>query len=164
MTTGGQAVVCPPLPRTVDDCRDFPCILRDPAAGPILETSHRMRYPANHFLQALLVTIVLVVVAGCATKKIDNVLADPMRYRDKQVQISGEVVDSYSLLGRGVYRVRDNTGQLWILSDTGVPRDGARVKVKGTIREPFNLGGLGANLPAGVGGAVMMVEDSHSVR
>jgi hypothetical protein len=107
---------------------------------------------------------VAFAAAGCATKSIDRVLADPMRYRDRQVQIVGQVVDSYSLLGRGVYRVRDDSGQLWVLSDRGVPRDGARVKVKGTIREPFNLGGLGANLPAGVGGAVMMVEDSHTVR
>ena len=107
---------------------------------------------------------VALSAAACATKSIDRVLADPTRYRDRQVQIAGEVVDSYSLLGRGVYRVRDNSGQLWVLSERGVPRDGARVKVKGTIREPFNLGGLGANLPAGVGGAVMMVEDSHIVR
>lgn len=111
-----------------------------------------------------LLIVVALTAAGCATKSIDRVLADPTRYRDRQVQIAGEVVDSYSLLGRGVYRVRDGSGQLWVLSDGGVPRDGARVKVKGTIREPFNLGGLGANLPAGVGGAVMMVEDSHSVR
>ena len=108
--------------------------------------------------------LVALTAAGCATKSIDHVLADPTRYRDRQVQISGEVVDSYALLGRGAYRVRDGSGQLWVLSDRGVPRDGARVKVKGTIREPFNLGGLGANLPAGVGGSVMMVEDSHSVR
>lgn len=114
-------------------------------------------------LVALLCAVALSA-AACATKSIDRVLADPSRYRDRQVQISGEVVDSYSLLGRGVYRVRDKSGQLWVLSERGVPRDGARVKVKGTIREPFNLGGLGANLPAGVGGAVMLVEDSHSVR
>ena len=120
---------------------------------------HRMISAASGLL-----IVVALTAAGCATKSIDKVLADPMRYRDRQVQIAGEVVDSYSLLGRGVYRVRDSSGQLWVLSDVGVPRDGARVKVKGTIREPFNLGGLGANLPAGVGGAVMMVEDSHSVR
>ena len=105
-----------------------------------------------------------MTAAGCATKSINSVLADPSRYRDREVQVSGEVVDSYALLGRGVYRVRDDSGQLWVMSDRGVPRNGARVKVKGTIREPFNLGVLGANLPAGVGGAVMMVETSHSVR
>jgi hypothetical protein len=122
-----------------------------------------MRHRTKLVAQAVLCAVALSA-AACATKSIDRVLADPMRYRDRQVQISGEVVDSYSLLGRGVYRVRDNSGQLWVLSQRGVPRDGARVKVKGTVREPFNLGGLGANLPAGVGGAVMLVEDSHSVR
>ena len=120
---------------------------------------HRTKLVALGVLLAVSLT-----ATGCATKSIDRVLADPTRYRDRQVQIAGEVVDSYSVLGRGVYRVRDDTGQLWILSDRGTPRDGARVKVKGTIREPFNLGGLGANLHAGVGGAVMMVEDSHTVR
>jgi hypothetical protein len=111
----------------------------------------------------LLLTLALAA-AGCATRSIDSVLTDPARYRDRPVQIAGEVTDSYALLGRGVYRVRDGSGQLWVLSDRGVPRDGARVTVKGTIREAFNLGSLGANLPAGVGGAVMMVEDSHSVK
>jgi hypothetical protein len=115
------------------------------------------------YLRAVVVVAALGS-AACATKSIDRVLADPQRYRDRTVQISGEVMDSYALLGRGVYRVRDDSGQLWIVSDRGVPRTGARVRVKGTIREPFNLGGLGANLPAGVGGAVMMIEDSHSVR
>jgi hypothetical protein len=122
-----------------------------------------MRNRARRALQAAFLVAALAA-AGCATKSINSVLADPARYRDRQVQISGEVVDSYSVLGRGFYRVRDGSGQLWVMSDRGVPRDGAQVKVKGTIREPFNLGGLGANLPAGVGGAVMMVEASHTVR
>jgi hypothetical protein len=122
-----------------------------------------MRHPSRRSLQAVVLALALAA-AGCATKSIDRVLADPTRYRDRQVQISGEVVDSYSVLGRGFYRVRDDSGQLWVMSDRGVPRDGARVKVKGTIREPFNLGGLGSNLPAGLGGAVMMVEASHTVR
>ena len=121
-----------------------------------------MRSPSKRSLQAVVLGVALAAT-GCATKSIHDVLADPSRYRDRQVQIAGDVVDSYSLLGRGVYRVRDSSGQLWVLSERGVPRDGARVKVKGTIREAVNLGGLG-NLPAGVGGGVMMVEDSHSVR
>ena len=125
-----------------------------------------MRHGTKTMARIVLLGVLVagLTTAGCATRSIDRVLADPSRYRDREVQVAGEVVDSYALLGRGVYRVRDNSGQLWVLSDRGVPRTGARVKVKGTIREPFNLGGLGANLPAGVGGAVMMVETSHTVR
>ncbi len=106
--------------------------------------------------------ITLVASAACATS-INHVLADPSRYRNRQVKISGEVADSYSVADRGVYRVRDGSGQLWIVSEHGVPRNGARVSVKGTIREGFNLGALGnrINLPPGVGAGLMMVEQSH---
>jgi hypothetical protein len=110
-----------------------------------------------------LIVLCALSAAGCATKSIDQVLADPLRYRDRDVQIAGAVVDSYSVLGRGIYRVRDDSGQLWVVSDRGVPRNGTRVKVRGTIREPFSLGALGANLPAGAGG-VLMVESSHNAR
>ena len=122
-----------------------------------------MRHQPVRAIQVLLLAA-LFVASGCATKSISKVLADPTQYRDREVQISGEVVDSYSVLGRGFYRVRDNSGQLWVMADSGVPRDGARVKVKGTIREAFNVGGLGEKLPGGLGSAVMMLEASHTVR
>lgn len=113
---------------------------------------------------AALATAVVALVgsAACATS-INSVLADPSRYRNREVKISGEVADSYSLAERGVFRVRDGSGQLWVVSEHGVPRNGARVSVKGTIREGFNLGALGnrINLPPGVSAGLMMVEKSH---
>ena len=50
-----------------------------------------------------------------------------------------------------------------MVSDRGVPRKGAQVTVKGTIREGFNLGTLGdrINLPAGIGSGLVMMESSH---
>jgi hypothetical protein len=49
-----------------------------------------------------------------------------------------------------------------VVSDRGTPRKGARVTVKGTIREGFNLGSLGdqINLP-GVGVGLVLMESSH---
>jgi hypothetical protein len=103
---------------------------------------------------------------ACATRTINQVLADPGRYRNKEVKLSGSVVDSYSLVGRGAYRLDDRTGQLWIVSDRGVPRQGARVSVKGTVREGFDLGSLGGriNLPAGLGSGIVMLESSHKAQ
>ncbi len=112
----------------------------------------------------VLIVILMTAAAACATRTISSVLADPSRYRDREVQIAGDVVDSYGLLGRGVYRVRDGSGQMWVMSNEGVPRTGARVKVKGTVREAFSLGPLGAGLPKDVGGGVMLIESSHDVR
>lgn len=105
-----------------------------------------------------------VVSTACATK-INTVLADPSRYRTRDVTVSGTVVESFSLAERGAYMIDDGTGQLWIVVNRGTPRKGARVKVKGTVREGFNLGSLGdlIKLP-GVGSGLVLVESSREAR
>ena len=76
------------------------------------------------------------------------------------------VLDRYSLTNRGAYLIDDQSGKLWVVSDRGVPRKGARVTVKGTIREGFNLGTLGdrISLPAGIGSGLVMMESSHNAK
>ena len=101
--------------------------------------------------------------AGCAGKTIQHVLADPSKYRDRDVTISGNVIDSYSLAGQGAYHVEDKTGRIWVVSTHGVPRKGAEVKTTGTIREAFNLGALG-NLIKLPSGGVILMEREHTVR
>ena len=103
------------------------------------------------------------IAAGCGGKSINHVLSDPSRYRNEEVTISGRVIDSYSIVGRGAYHVEDGSGRLWVVSDHGVPRNGARVSVTGTIREGINLGALGDRLRLPSGG-VVMVEREHKVR
>ena len=114
-------------------------------------------------IAALAILAVSTLVSACASRTISQVLADPSRYRNREVKLSGAVVDSYSLANRGAYRIDDNTGQLWVVSETGTPRKGARVTVNGTIREGFNLGSLGdrINLPPGVGQGLVLMESSH---
>ena len=104
--------------------------------------------------------------AACAARTVNQVLADPSRYRDREVRLSGAVVDSYSLVDRGAYRIDDGTGQLWVVSDKGVPRTSARVTVTGTIREGFNVGSLGGRLkvPLGLGSGLVLIESSHKAK
>ena len=111
-----------------------------------------------------LIAAVAITAGACATKTIGSVLADPSKYRNREVQIAGDVVDSYGVLGRGVYRVRDGSGELWVMSNEGVPRTGSRVKVRGTVRDAFSLGPLGGGIPSEAGGGVLLVESSHDVR
>lgn len=101
---------------------------------------------------------------SCASVTINKVLADPGRYRDQDVTVSGEVSDSFSVMSRGAYRLKDASGQLWVVSEQGVPRNGAQVVVKGKIREGFNLSGFGDRLPAGLGSGLVLVESSHWAR
>ena len=47
----------------------------------------------------------------------------------------------------------------------GTPRKGARVTVKGTIREGFNLGSLGDQIKLpGIGVGLVLVESSHTAK
>lgn len=104
--------------------------------------------------------------SACATRTINHVLADPGRYRNKTVKLQGSVVDSYSLLNNGAYQIDDTTGRLWIVSNVGVPRRGARVTVRGRVQEGFNLGGLGdrLKLPPAISQGVVLMEQSHKAR
>jgi len=114
-------------------------------------------------LRAVLLSAVLAVVAsGCATS-IRQVMADPSHYRNREVKVSGHVADSYSIVGRGAYRLEDDSGQLWVVSDRGVPRKGAHVTVRGTIREGFDLGGLQDRIRLPIGG-VVLIETEHHVK
>ena len=111
-------------------------------------------------------SVTALVSAACAARTVNQVIADPSRYRNREVKLSGTVVDSYSLVNRGAYRIDDGTGQLWVVSDKGVPRTSARVTVTGTIREGFNLGSLGGriDLPQGIGSGLVLMESSHKAK
>jgi hypothetical protein len=115
-------------------------------------------------LGSLVLLEVVLTSAACAPVTINKVLADPSRYRDRQVSVSGEVIDSFSVASRGAYRLKDGSGELWVVSEQGVPRTGAQVKVTGRIREGYNLGALGAKLPAGLGTGLVLVESSHRAK
>jgi hypothetical protein len=120
-----------------------------------------MRQPSRRTTLAL-AFITLLGSTACATS-INRVLADPAHYRNREVKISGRVADSYSVVDHGFFQVQDGTGQLWVASGRGVPRTGARVSVRGTIRDGFNLGALDnrINLPADIASGLIMMEISH---
>jgi hypothetical protein len=125
-----------------------------------------MRHTLCRGVVAAALSVSALASAACASRTVNQVLADPSRYRDREVQLSGAVVDSYSFVNRGAYRIDDGTGQLWVVSDKGVPRTSARVTVKGTIREGFNLGSLGGriNVPQGIGSGLVLMESSHKAK
>ncbi len=116
---------------------------------------------------ALVVVLAGALLSGaCAARSINQVLADPGRYRDKEVKLSGAVVDSYSVVGNGAYQIEDKTGKLWVVSNRGVPRKGAQVNVKGTVREGFSLGSVGdkLKLPPAASAGVVLMETSHTAK
>ena len=81
-------------------------------------------------------------LAGCASvTPIRQLLDDPSEYDGKTVRVEGEVKESAGGLGLGAYQVRDQTGTLTVVSETGgPPRSGSKVGVKGRFEALITLG------------------------
>ena len=92
---------------------------------------------------ALLLILGTLLLAACPTRtSIGKITRDPGRYAGREVAIGGRVSNSFGALGTGVYQVDDGTGQIWVYSQRyGVPGDGAKVGIKGTVSQGFSFGG-----------------------
>jgi hypothetical protein len=113
----------------------------------------------------LFVVVVLgLVMAGCEQTTINQIKADPGRYANKEVTIAGEVVNSYSVIGTGGYELDDGTGKLLIIAKSGAPRKGAKVVVKGNIKDGYDMGALIKVLPDIFKSGLVMIESSHKAR
>jgi hypothetical protein len=122
----------------------------------------RQRQHRKYALLVMLLTWAFLM-AGCEQKTINEIKADPSRYANRDVTVVGNVTRSFSVLGRGAYEIDDGTGRLWVVSESGVPREGARVGVKGKIRDGFNLGSF-VKLPEQISSGMVLIESSHKAR
>ncbi len=87
------------------------------------------------------------VLAGCndhGVDKLSSITGNPSAYTNKDVTVAGEVTKVYELpLGIAdvaAYRISDGTGQAWVLSRAGAPREGDKVGLKGTVRPEGRIG------------------------
>ena len=113
-----------------------------------------------------LVLMLALAAAGCGAITINKVLADPGKYRNDNVTLPGTVTESASVLGRGAYRITDGDQSLWVITNGGAPRKGARVSVTGRVQEGYDLGFLGnvIKLPGSLQSGVVLIESSHKAR
>jgi len=104
-----------------------------------------MKNMKKHAKLALLAAVagVVLLLAGCPQQvSIGDITRDPGAYMNKEVTVVGTVNNSYGLLGNGVYQLSDDTGSIWVLSEGyGVPSDGTRVGVTGTVIPTLTFGG-----------------------
>jgi hypothetical protein len=109
---------------------------------------------------------VMLLAAGCGATSINKVLADPGKYRSQAVTVHGTVDESVSILGRGAYRITDADQHLWVVTNSGAPRKGARVDVTGRVQEGYDLSAFGGaiKLPGSLQSGVVLVESSHKAR
>jgi hypothetical protein len=70
---------------------------------------------------------------GCGSVKIGRINADPSRFRNQTVHVTGNVVTSVGLLSTGGYQIEDDTGKIFVISRSGVPSRGSHVTVTGKV-------------------------------
>jgi len=85
----------------------------------------------------------LIAMSSCSTlfpTQINKILTNPRDYADKKVTISGTVTDTFSFVVVKYFTVRDDTGEMTVVSQKPLPEKGSTVKVTGTVKEAFSVG------------------------
>ncbi len=95
----------------------------------------------NYLKIALLGVCALALTACPSEATIGKLNSDPGRYRDKEVSVRGVVINSFGALGFGAYELDDETGRIWVLTETGVPVKGSRVRAIGQYINGMTWGG-----------------------
>jgi hypothetical protein len=110
--------------------------------------------------------VVACAALACGRITINQLLADPAKYRNQTVSVQGTVAESASIVGRGAYRLTDGDQGLWVVTTNGAPRRGARVTVTGRLQEGYDLSGLGGllRLPGGLQNGLVLVESDRKAR
>ncbi|MBA3498386.1 MAG: hypothetical protein H0T86_14895 [Gemmatimonadales bacterium] len=93
-------------------------------------------------LRAFVMACALFALAGCAgVTPISELLQNSSKYNGKTVSVEGEVKESGGLLGRGAYQIKDETGQLTVLSESSAPPPtGSKIGVKGVFEALLTIG------------------------
>ena len=100
-------------------------------------------------LFALPVVLATGACASLGSPSISEVQANPGRYSDHTVTVTGTVTIAWGipLVPYKMYRVTDGTSEILVLSDnTRMPSRGARVRVRGEVVEFAVFGGRSVGL------------------
>jgi len=120
----------------------------------------------TRYVKTGLVIAMAMAAIACGARSINQVLADPGKYRNDTVTVRGTVAESASVMGKGAYRITDGDQGLWVVTSSGAPRRGARVEVTGRLQDGYDLTGFGSviKLPGSLQSGLVLVESSHKAR
>jgi hypothetical protein len=132
----------------------------------VMTVRWRMRLSRAHNLAVFLVVLLAgaFVGAACAARSVNDVMADPGRYRNRDVNVAGEVTESVGVLGKGFFKLQDESGSLWVYTNRGLPRKGARVESKGTIRDLASIDSVPDSVRQAVGSGLLLVESDRKAQ
>ena len=98
----------------------------------------------KRYVRLMVLLLACMVCLRCAFHlDVAEVHARADRIGDRTVVVSGRVVETLAipLLGRGMYRLEDGTGGIWVMTSRRVPFRGDKVTVKGKVKTGVKAGG-----------------------
>jgi len=89
------------------------------------------------------VVLLFLILSQCSwlmSTKIADIKNRPRHYAGKEVTISGEVTETFSLVVVKYFTLKDDTGEITIITERPLPKEGEHLTVKGTVQEAFSIG------------------------
>lgn len=85
--------------------------------------------------QAIFLLLLMQLYGGCNGDivKIGEIVSSPQTYIGKEVKVKGRVDRTFDLFIGSVFRVKDNTGFIWVRSKVSIPKQDERIVVKGKV-------------------------------
>jgi hypothetical protein len=87
----------------------------------------------KHTFVLILALGAALLLSACGSVRIAQIQSNPFRYQNRNVSVTGSVVNSVGVLGTGGYQLDDGTGRIYVISTSGIPARGARVTVRGRV-------------------------------
>jgi hypothetical protein len=89
-----------------------------------------------------LVCVLVIAAVSCdvRTTRIGDIVSHPRDFAGKEVTISGEVTESFSMIFIKYFMVRDDSGEIAVVTQRTLPAKGEKIKVKGSVKEAFSIG------------------------
>lgn len=88
--------------------------------------------------------VLLGLALACGTvateTTIGEIQSDPPSYEGKTVTVKGEVTSRLSLILWKSYKIKDETGEITVVTKKIMPNVGAQVEATGRVAEGFSLG------------------------
>lgn len=86
--------------------------------------------------------ILALLLYGCGAN-IAQITSHPDRYEDRMVTVSGRVTEVIGLpfMDKGMFKLEDGTGSIWVLSSRRAPSRGEKLTVRGKVQVGLKVAG-----------------------
>ncbi len=100
-----------------------------------------LQYNIRIFTLVLLVFLsTFCTSCGIGTTNIGDITGHPRDYAGKEVTVSGEVTETFSLFVIKYFVLKDSTGEITVVTERSLPAKGEKIKVKGVVKEAMSIG------------------------